>query len=180
MRDEGCGLEAMTRWHNVQLRPGTKTPVSSQTFRLLWETSKSSWLCCSPSDTSQSLRSSCLLPDLSRKPNFQEELVLLTLPPWCHSSWPACPPCSRRWHKQPGSAQRTQPGVEQKDSALFKGSRDISSSTPNCLFYLLFFFFFPMRQWEIQFHLIYPREAAEIFMGPTLEVHKFTGLGLLQ
>lgn len=143
MRDEGCGLEAMTRWHNVQLRPGTKTPVSSQTFHLLWETSKSSWLCCSPSDTSQSLRSSCLLPDLSRKPSFQEELVLLTLPPWCHSSWPACPPCSRRWHKQPGSAQRTQPGVEQKDRALFKGSRDISSSTPNCLFYLLFFFFFP-------------------------------------
>lgn len=154
---------------------------SGQSFHAFWETLKSSGLCCSTSDTAQTLRSSCLLPDLPRKTDYKEKLALLTLPPWCRSSWPACPPCSHQWHMQPGSAQRTQPGVEQKDRALLKDSRDINiwTQTQNCLQMefafplLLLLFFFSVRQWEILLQLICPREAAEVFMVPHLGVQTY-------
>ena len=159
----GSRLETMIVWHNVQLRTDTKPSKSGQSFHCFQETLKSPGLHCPSSDTSQTLRSFCLPQYCSRKPDFHAKLVLLTLPPWCRSSWPACPPCSRPWRKQPGSARRTQPGVEQKDRVLLKGSRDINTQiqTQNCLrlewafpsfsfFFLLFFFFFffSIRQWR--------------------------------
>lgn len=91
---EGSGLETTTVWHNVtEIR--YKTTRIRSVFPPLPGNLKSSGLCCPSSDTGQTLRSSCLPQHCSRKPDFQDKLVLLTLPPWCRSSSPACPPCSR-------------------------------------------------------------------------------------
>lgn len=149
---------------------------SGQSFHAFWETLKSSGLCCSTSDTAQTLRSSCLLPDLPRKTDYKEKLALLTLPPWCRSSWPACPPCSHQWHMQPGSAQRTQPGVEQKDRALLKDSRDINTwtQTQNCLQMefafplLLLFFFFLSEAMGDPVTADLPQRGCRSIYGPTL------------
>lgn len=171
----GSRLETMTVWHNVQLRPDTNPPESGQSFHHFHESLKLPGLCCPDSDIHHPLRLTCLPQHWSTNPGFQDQLVLLTWPPWCRSSWPACPPCSHPWRKQPGSARRTRPAVEQKDKLLLKGGRDTNTQTQTQIFLrlecaFLFFSFFFCEATGDPIIAGFPWKTAEVFMAPTLAV----------
>lgn len=175
---EGSRLKTMTAWHHVHLRPDTNPTESGQSFHHFQESLKPTGLCCPDSDTCHSLRPTCLPQIWFRQPSFQDQVVLLTWPPWCRSSWPACPPCSHPWRKQPGSTRRTRPGVEQKDKVLLRGGRDTNTRTQTqsflhleCAFPSFFNFFFSFCEATGDPIIAgLPWETAEIFMAPTLEV----------
>lgn len=141
------------------------------------------------------VRPTCLPQLWSTKPSFQDQLVLLTWPPWCRSSWPACPPCSHPWRKQPGSTRRTQPGMEQKEQSVTQGwqkhkhaDTDAEFSLSGmCLsffsFWFLFFliFFFLWGNWRSNYSWFALRDCRSIYGSHAwgVKVHRIRPIAVI-